>query len=88
MKLHWQTISIGSRKTNHSTALDSIDGESSNLTGTETPERLQGFLVTASFFDVTGIKPVQGRTFLPEENQPGRDAVVVITNGLWQAKVR
>jgi len=59
---------------------------SSNLTGTETPERLQGFLVTASFFDVTGIKPVQGRTFLPEENQPGRDAVVVITNGLWQRR--
>jgi putative ABC transport system permease protein len=57
---------------------------SPNLTGIETPERLQGFLVTAGFFDVAGVKPIMGRTLLEEENQPGKDSVVVITHALWQ----
>jgi putative ABC transport system permease protein len=59
---------------------------SANLTGLETPERLQGFLVTSSFFDVTNVKPIMGRTFLEEENRPGKDAVVVLTHGLWQRR--
>src|SRR5688572_21867466 len=36
---------------------------SANLTGVEPPERLQGFLVTANFVDVTGVKPIMGRNF-------------------------
>jgi putative ABC transport system permease protein len=59
---------------------------SPNLTGGETPERLQGFLVTAGFFDVAGVKPIMGRALLEEENQPGKDAVVVLTHGLWQRR--
>src|SRR4029079_4765792 len=55
-----------------------------NLTGVDPPERLQGFLVTANFLDITGIKPIMGRTFSSEENQPGKDQVAVITHSLWQ----
>ena len=57
-----------------------------NLTGIDPPERIQGFLVTANFLDVTGIKPIMGRTFSPEENQPGKDQVAVITHSLWQRR--
>jgi len=59
---------------------------SANLTGIDPPERIQGFLVTANFLDTTGIKPILGRNFLPEENQPGKDAVAVITHSLWQRR--
>jgi putative ABC transport system permease protein len=59
---------------------------SANLTGIDPPERIQGFLVTANFLDVTGMKPIMGRTFLPEENQPGKDQVAVITHSLWQRR--
>jgi putative ABC transport system permease protein len=59
---------------------------STNLTGGDMPERVQGFLVTANFFDVAGIKPIKGRSFADDENQPGRDAVAIITYGLWQRR--
>ena len=55
-----------------------------NLTGSEQPERIQGFLVTANFIDVTGIKPILGRTFTEEENRPGKGDVAIIANSLWQ----
>jgi putative ABC transport system permease protein len=59
---------------------------SANLTGIDPPERIQGFLVTANFFDAVGIKPVMGRNFSAEENQPGKDAVAIITHSLWQRR--
>ncbi|HEY2963920.1 MAG TPA: ABC transporter permease [Pyrinomonadaceae bacterium] len=57
-----------------------------NLTGINTPERVQGFLVTGNFFDVIGVKPFMGRNFTDEENQPGKDRVAIITHGLWQRR--
>jgi len=59
---------------------------STNLTAGDTPERVQGFLVTANFFDVLGVKPVKGRNFAEEENQPGKDTVAIITDSLWQRR--
>ena len=59
---------------------------SASLTGLDTPERIQGFLVTANFLDVLGVKPVLGRGFAAEENQPGKDSVAILTHGLWQRR--
>jgi len=42
-------------------------------------------LVSANFFDVLRITPVVGRGFLPHEDRvPGRDAVAVLSYGMWQ----
>src|SRR6266576_1433987 len=54
---------------------------SANLTGVDPPERIQGFLVTANFLDVLGMKPALGRGFAAEEEQPGKDAVAILTYG-------
>ncbi|HET8892176.1 MAG TPA: ABC transporter permease [Candidatus Angelobacter sp.] len=57
-----------------------------NLTGSGEPERLGGARVSANIFDVLGIQPELGRTFLPEEDQPGSDRVVLISHALWVAR--
>jgi putative ABC transport system permease protein len=59
---------------------------SANITGIDPPERIQGFLVTANFLDAIGMKPIMGRNFSAEENQPGKDAVAIITHSLWQRR--
>src|SRR5437899_3102133 len=40
------------------------------------PERVQGFRVSEGFFLLIGIKPVFGRAFTAEDEQPGHDHVV------------
>ncbi len=42
--------------------------------------------VSAHFFDIFGMRAAQGRTFFGDEDQPGKDAVVVITHSLWQTQ--
>jgi putative ABC transport system permease protein len=55
-----------------------------NLTGTGEPERLLAHRVSASFFPILGVQAALGRTFLPEEDQPDGERVVVLSHGLWQ----
>ncbi len=57
-----------------------------NLTGSGEAERLQACMVSAELFPLLGVKPVLGRTFLPEEDRPGAGPVVVIGEGLWKRK--
>jgi putative ABC transport system permease protein len=56
------------------------------LTGAGEPERLFGAEVTTNFFDVMGIKPIAGRLFTEANEVEGRDAVIVISHGLWQRR--
>jgi predicted permease len=59
---------------------------SANLTGHGDPERLQGARVTANLLRTVGVAPALGRDFLPEEDSPGADRVVIISHGLWQRR--
>jgi len=57
-----------------------------NIRGSERPERYEGAFVTASTFEVLGVEPVLGRTFTPEETQPGAPMTVVLGYNAWQEK--
>ena len=55
------------------------------LSGEGEPQQIGGLLVTANYFDVLGVMPIRGRTFLPEEGiVPGAPPVAVISYSLWQ----
>ncbi|HEX8775381.1 MAG TPA: ABC transporter permease [Pyrinomonadaceae bacterium] len=55
-----------------------------NMSGTNGPEQVWGARVNASLFPALGVKPLLGRTFLPEEDRAGGAKVVVMGHGLWQ----
>ena len=56
------------------------------LTGQGEPVRLDGAEVTGSFFDVLGARPLWGRTFREDDNEPGKPRIVVLSYGLWQQR--
>jgi putative ABC transport system permease protein len=49
-------------------------------------DRVFAARATASFFSVFGVAPIQGRVFTAAEDEPGRDQVVVLSQGLWQQR--
>ncbi len=57
-----------------------------NLTGVDDPEELATQLVEPNFFDLLGTSAALGRTFNLDEGQPGKDQVVVLSQGLWKRR--
>jgi hypothetical protein len=56
------------------------------LTGRGQPEQLRAEGVSAGFFEVLGVRPLEGRWFLPEDDQPGREHVAILSHRLWQRR--
>ena len=56
------------------------------LTGGDTAEAVMAVGVGKDFFEIVGTPPLLGRTFLPEEDSPGRKHVVVLSEGFWKSR--
>jgi predicted permease len=56
------------------------------LLGRGEPERVQTGVVSHNFFEAFGIEPVAGRTFRPEDDAPGADAVLMLSHAYWQSR--
>jgi putative ABC transport system permease protein len=54
------------------------------FTGTNKPEQVDACAASSGFFSTLGIPPLLGRVFAPDEDQPGRSNVVVLSHRLWQ----
>ncbi|HKS06688.1 MAG TPA: ABC transporter permease [Gemmatimonadaceae bacterium] len=54
------------------------------LTGDANPERLTGSRVSADWFTTMGVLPFAGRPLRPDEDEVGKNRVVVLSYGLWQ----
>ena len=61
-----------------------LQGDRMTLTGGSEPERISAHKVTSEYFAALGVQPVLGRTFLPDEDQPGKPLVAVVSHSLWQ----
>jgi predicted permease len=57
-----------------------------NLAGAGEPERLDGLRMSANGLHVLRARPVLGRIFAPDEDQLGKEKVVVLTHQLWQRR--
>jgi putative ABC transport system permease protein len=56
-----------------------------NFTASDQPEAIQGAGVSPDFFSALRSQPLLGRTFLPEEDQPGRGHVVILSHAIWKS---
>jgi predicted permease len=61
-----------------------IGGGDVNLTGSSQPERIRLLTIAPNYFAVLSVKPQLGRTFHPEDQTPGFNLEVVISDGLWK----
>jgi predicted permease len=57
-----------------------------SLTGRDRPEELHALRLSANMFRVLGVEPSLGRTFAEGEDEPGRDRVVVLGDGIWRRR--
>lgn len=63
-----------------------FNDDSAVLTGAGAAIRVPTALVTSGFFSVLEVNPAFGRTFRPEEEQPGKSRVAVLSDKIWQSR--
>jgi len=66
--------------------LASFRGDDMNFTGSGQPEHLSGEYVSYSLFSVLGVRPLLGRTFLPQEDQQGAGGVTILNYAFWKRR--
>jgi putative ABC transport system permease protein len=74
---------------NRNRVFDQIEAFNTNrhdITSNGDPERIVGVRVSAELFSFLGVRPVQGRGFLSEEQQFGRHRVVILSDGFWRRR--
>ena len=67
-------------------ALAIYRGYSFSLTGAGEAEQVNAELISSDFFNLLGVRPLKGRSFLPGEDRPGAAPVALISAGLWERK--
>jgi len=55
-----------------------------NLSGEGRPDHVEAVPTQANFFNLLGVQPILGRTWLPGEDRSGNDQVAVLSYGLWR----
>jgi putative ABC transport system permease protein len=57
-----------------------------NLNGAGEPVALYGGTFSSDLLETLGVKPMMGRGFLPSDDRPGHDQVVILSYKLWQQR--
>jgi predicted permease len=59
-------------------------GRSGTLLGLEQPERVEALRTSSSLFHLLGARPLYGRLLLPDEDEPGKPPVVILSHAFWK----
>src|SRR6266508_2807516 len=79
----YSTFQAESKTFDHLAAYESA---TMNLSGQGEPEQVNYVRATASVFPAIGVAPRLGRTFTPEEDQPGAPPVAVLSHDYWRRR--
>ncbi|HEY5551043.1 MAG TPA: ABC transporter permease, partial [Opitutaceae bacterium] len=82
----WPTFNDWRTQNSTFAVMAGYSGGSVNLTGDGDPEQVPVGRSGDRLGEVLGVAPVLGRWFTDEEQEPGKDLVVVLGNGLWQRR--
>lgn len=76
------------KRNNHTFSAMAVSrGYAFNLTGRGVAEQVAAQFVTADFFPIFGVQPLQGRLPTAEEDEPGAAPVALISEGFWRRKL-
>src|SRR5438093_6721198 len=64
----------------------SAPGADMDLAFQGAPEMVTGVPVTANYFDVLGVQPAVGRSFVSGEDEEGRDQEAILSDALWRGR--
>ncbi|HKR28196.1 MAG TPA: ABC transporter permease, partial [Acidobacteriaceae bacterium] len=78
--LDWQ------RETRTFTSMALYRHEDYTFTGRAQAERVNGFMISASFFSTLGIRPILGRDFRADDDHLGAGPVVLLGGGFWKRR--
>lgn len=67
-------------------AMAAVRGATLTLSGAGEPRSVMAGIVSASYFDVFGVKAAMGRTFASGEDQAGQSKVAVLAHRLWMSQ--
>lgn len=77
-------IELKEQQKSYSALVAYLNGSTVNLTYHGNPQRLQGGYITWDFFRVLGVSPAIGRDFAPEDDRPGVDKTIILSDKIWQ----
>jgi putative ABC transport system permease protein len=76
-----------SNQTFEALTLYDFSGRGLNLGSGDHAEQVKAIHVSAGYFQVFGVSPIAGRTFLQQEDLPGGPKAVVLTYEVWKARL-
>ena len=77
-------IDLKAQATSYDAFVAYLNGSTVNLTYNGVPQRLQGGYITHDFFRALGVAPALGRDFLPEDDRPGINKAVILSDAIWK----
>jgi putative ABC transport system permease protein len=70
------------------TAVSGVLPISANVTGGDTPTRVEMMFVSWNYFSILGVAPAYGRVFGAEDDVPGVADVAVVSDGFWRRSLK